>query len=82
MLGAETVDLHRQTHQCVARHRQEADARRGEFDPAGQAMEQGDAEKLLQLAHPVADGGLAERQFLRSGREAFMPRRCLEGAQG
>ena len=49
--------------------REQGPPRRRETDPAGRALEQGDAELPLELLDMVGDARLGERQFPGSRRE-------------
>ena len=55
--------------------------RAGEDRTAGMALEQRDAQELLDLLDLVADGGRRDAQFLGSLGEAAVARCGLEGQQ-
>ena len=58
--------------QAAVGDRQEAGAELGERDAAGGALEQAEAELVLQLAHQHAHSGLRNEQPLRGAREALV----------
>ena len=82
--GAVAVELrHRAAHALEAGVQPGIDqpARIGQLDRAGAAMEQRQAELLLQRADLMAERGGRHMQFVGGFGETQMPRDRLEGAQ-
>jgi hypothetical protein len=66
----------------IAQRRQIAGAGGRQFQAARAALEQHDAEILLELLDQAADRALRDMQLPRGAGEAQMPPGDLEGAQG
>ncbi|MDT4876239.1 hypothetical protein FQZ97_1116660 [compost metagenome] len=82
-LGRRTQARHGLGHgsERIAQHRLQLAALRRQHELARLAHEQRHAQRLLELAHLVADGGGRDRQLVRRELGAAMACGGLEGAQ-